>query len=103
MKKYVVTFACTGYATIEAENAIEVINKSKLLKREDINWEDGFEDTDMQKVTYTVHKYGKTVDDILDVSYFDDADTAIEYAKQNDCSEVVNDITGEVVYEKEEN
>lgn len=50
--------------------------------------------------TYTVHRYGKSVEEILDMTQFEDAEYAIQYAMRNECDEVVNDQTGEVIYTK---
>lgn len=51
-------------------------------------------------VTYTAHRYGKTTQEILDMTMFEDAADAIKYATQNNCDEVVNDESGEVIYKK---
>ena len=50
--------------------------------------------------TFTAHKYGKNQEEILDMTQFETADKAIDYAIQNGCDEVVNDLTGLLVYRK---
>ena len=50
--------------------------------------------------TFTAHKYGKNQEEILDMTQFETADKAIDYAIQNGCDEVVNDLTGLLIYRK---
>lgn len=50
--------------------------------------------------TFTAHKYGKNQEEILDMTQFETADKAICYAIQRGCDEVVNDLTGLLVYRK---
>lgn len=50
--------------------------------------------------TYTAHRYGATHEDILDMTMFDDAADAIKYATKNNCDEVVNDESGDIIYQK---
>lgn len=50
--------------------------------------------------TYTAHRYGKSVEEILDMTQFEDAEYAILYAMRNECDDVVNDQNGEVIYTK---
>ena len=47
---------------------------------------------------YTVHLYDE--DEIIDMTQFTNKNEAIEYAKSTGAHEVVNDITGAIVYQK---
>ena len=48
MKKYNITFARYDYATIEAETEEEAYRKVEGYGKEDIEWSDEFEATDVQ-------------------------------------------------------
>lgn len=50
------------------------------------------------ETTFTVHLYDE--DEIIDMTQFIDKNEAIYYAEDIGAQEVVNDITGEVVYQK---
>lgn len=49
MKKYVVTFAHVGYATVEANSQEEAYQKAESFGKEDVEWADTFEATDAQE------------------------------------------------------
>ena len=49
MKKYNITFARYGYATIEAQTEEEAYRKVEGYGKEDIEWSDEFEATDVQR------------------------------------------------------
>ena len=80
--------------TIETE--LEYISDSDMLDEENCEFAELDEHGD--KVTYTVHLYDE--DEILDMTQFTDKSKAIKYAESIGAQEVVNDITGEIVYQK---
>lgn len=49
MKKFDVTFANYGFVTIEAETEEEAWSKAETYGKEDINWSDEFETSDVQE------------------------------------------------------
>ena len=49
MKKFDVTFARDGFATIEAETEEEAWSKAEADGKDDITWSDEFETSDVQE------------------------------------------------------
>ena len=49
MKKYTVTFARFGFVEVEAKSELDAFAKVKGYGKEDINWSDDFEATDVQE------------------------------------------------------
>lgn len=78
------------------ETELEYISDSDMLDEENCEFAELDEHGD--KVTYTVHLYDE--DEILDMTQFTDKSKAIKYAESIGAQEVVNDITGAIVYQK---
>ena len=55
----------------------------------------------MERETYTAFIYEDDGMTTADLSTYDTADEAIEFAKSRNWDEVVNDSTGEIVYRKQ--
>ena len=70
------------------------------LLSEIIGVSDGSNEVYFEKVneSYTTFLYGNDDDDILDENMFNNKQDAIRYAENNEYDEVINDITGEVVW-----
>lgn len=79
-----------------------IYNRYEIILQEDSSISVGLvqEETPESAPTYTAHRYGQSVEEILDMTQFEDAECAIRYAMRNECDEVVNDQTGEVIYTK---
>ena len=54
----------------------------------------------MQDITFTAFIYEDDGIIAADLSTYDDADYAVEFAKRRNWDEVVNDNTGEVIWRK---
>ena len=78
------------------ETELEYISDSDELDEENCDFVEY--DEFNEKITYTVHLYDE--DEILDMTQFTNKDKAIEYAESIGAHEVVNDNTGEIVYQK---
>ena len=98
---------CNGSIFIDANDENEAYNKAmdhvannlvKVFPTLDIEYSVECENPDEEE-SYTAFKYDK-YGSILDSVMYDEEWSAINCAKRGDYDEVVNDITGEVVWKK---
>lgn len=54
----------------------------------------------IESMSYTAFLYEEDGETAAELTMFDNAKEAVDFAKENDFDEVVNDITGEVIYER---
>ena len=85
------------------EEVVELINLILSLKNEigikEVTYIDLSEEA--ERTTYTAFAYDDEVrENIVDESMYDDPDEAIAFAKLRNWDEVVNDVTGEVIWER---